>query len=129
MQALRLILRIYSYLVNTGAAAAALAMSALILMTPNHTIRIGWLPWTGEELGSRLAALGVAGIAVVLLALAGRLRWLLVLFSLVVLVLVAKGLFWSRWQFSNMQDFKQAIWITVGLLVSVIGAIPAKRNR
>lgn len=128
MHALRLLLRFYSYLVNMAVALAALAMSAVILQTPDHAVRIGWLPWQDDVLGSWLAGLGVAGIAVVLLAFAGRLRWLLVGFAMCVLFLVARGLFFGPWQFANAAEFKQALWIVLGLLVSVLGAIPMKRT-
>jgi len=127
LRALRFLLRFYSYAVNAVVALAALAMSAVILQTPDHAVRIGWLTWTYDVLGSWLAGLGVAGVAVVLLALAGRLRWLLVGFALWVLFLVARGLFFGPWQFANVAEFRQALWIVLGLLVSVLGAIPVKR--
>lgn len=127
MRALRFLLRFYSYAVNAVVALAALAMSAVILQTPDHAVRIGWLTRTDDVLGSWLAGLGVAGVAVVLLALAGRLRWLLVGFALWVLFLVARGLFFGPWQFANVAEFRQALWIVLGLLVSVLGAIPVKR--
>lgn len=127
MRALRLLLRACSYLVNIAVALAALAMSAVILQAPDHAVRIGWLPWKDDVLGAWLAGLGVAGVAVVLLALAGRLRWLLVGFALWVLFLMARGLFFGPWQFANAAEFKQALWIVLGLLISVLGAIPVKR--
>lgn len=128
MRALRLLLKLYSYAVNIAVALASLAMSAVILRTRNPTLHLGWLPWSGEDLGSILAAVGVAGVAVVLLSIAGRLQWLLVLFSLVVLWLVVRGMFFSPWQFVGAVEFTQALWISGGLLLSVIGAFPLSKK-
>lgn len=124
MRPLRLLLKLYSYAVNIAVALASLAISAVILRTKNPTLHLGWLPWSGEDLGSILAAVGVAGVAVVLLSVAGRLQWLLVLYSLVVLWLVVRGLFFSPWQFAGSAEFTQALWISGALLVSVTGAVP-----
>ena len=60
MRALRFLLKFYSYAVNAVVALAALAMSAVILQTPDHAVRIGWLTWTDDVLGSWLAGLGVS---------------------------------------------------------------------
>ena len=99
-------------------------MSAIMLASPNHTIRIGWLPWSDALLGDWLAAFGVVGVALVVLAIAGRLRWLLVLYSAAVLYVVVKGLFFSPWQFNGPSGLLQAVGIAAALLVVLAGAIP-----
>lgn len=128
MSALRLLLRFYSYLAHAAISLAALAMSALVLTSPSHTAHIGWLPWTGDALGAWLAGVGVVGLIVIALSLAGRLQWLLPVFSLAVTYAVIRGLFFSPWQFENLAAFKLTLWLILALLIALVGSVPGQRT-
>jgi len=128
VSALKLLLRFYSYLAHAAISLAALAMSALVLTSPNHTVRIGWLPWSGDPLGAWLAGVGISGVAVIILALAGRFRWLFPAFSLAVTWVVLKGIFFSPWQFENAEAFKSTLWLSLALLLALLGTIPPQRS-
>jgi len=121
---LRHVLRIYSYLFETALSLAAIAMSAVMFSSPHQTVRIGWLPWPQETLGDWLAGLGVLGLILVILAMAGRARILLTLFALGACLLICRGLFFSSWRFSGAADFRLALWFAAALFLAFLGAIP-----
>jgi hypothetical protein len=122
------LLRVYSYVVEALLCLAALAFSAVILASPHQNIRLGWLPWTGETLGAWLAVVGLVGLLCLLLALAGRARFLLALFSLTVFVVVTRGLFFTAWRFHGMDDARNALWLTLALLLAFAGSVPVGRR-
>ena len=124
MRLLRLLLRVYSYAALAALSVAALVMSAIILASPHHTITIGWLPWPGDQLGDWLAGFGVLGVALVVLACAGRLRWLLTFYSAAAAYIIVKGLFSPAWHFDGPAGLALALWITAALALAVVGAIP-----
>lgn len=105
-------------------------MSAVIHASPHHSVRIGWLPWTGETLGAWLAGIGVLGLLSIVLALAGRMRGLMFLFCAALLWLAVRGFFLSNWQFGSAANLRLAIIVTVGLLAALAGSVPlSKRDR
>jgi hypothetical protein len=124
-----LLLRFYSYVVLAAVALASIAMSAVIIASPNHQVHIGWLPWSGDTLGAWLAALGTFGLLAIVLALANRLRALFLLFALAVVWLVVRGFFLTPWQFSGPGEFRFVLWVTVGLAATVPGAFPLPKPR
>lgn len=107
---------------------AALAMSAIILASPHDTFRLGWLPWADARLGDWLAGFGVLGVALVVLACAGRLRWLLTFYSVAVVYTIVRGLFFSPWHFDGPAGLAQAVWITAALVLALAGAIPIRKS-
>lgn len=128
MGPLRLLLRLYSFLTLALLSLAGLAMSAIIVTSASRRVRVGWLPWSDDQLGGWLACLGIAGIAILVLSLAGRLRWLMPLFAACVAGVIIRGLFFSAWQFSGMAGFSQALWSAAGLVLMVVGSIPTPRR-
>jgi hypothetical protein len=126
---LRHLLRIYSYAAEGALSLAALAMSAIVVFSPHVTVSMAWLPWSGEALGAWLAALGLLGLLFVVLAMAGRARFLLTLFSLFTLVLIARGFFFSSLRFAGMGEAKRAALVVMALLLAFAGSIPMSRKR
>jgi hypothetical protein len=126
LRALRFLFRVYSFLVLTLLAVSALAMSAIIASSASRRVSVGWLPWSNDALGGWLACIGIGGIAVVLLAVAGRLQWLMTLFAAAVAAIIIHGLFFSAWKFDGMAGLSQALWIAAGLVLAVLGAVPTR---
>jgi hypothetical protein len=124
LRVIRHILRVYSYIFLAVHGLAALLLSAVIVASPYENVQLGWLPWQGEALGAALAVFGLVALILVLLAVLGRARILLMLFALAALVLVVRGFFFSPWRFSGIHAAQDAFHYVLGMLLAFIGAIP-----
>jgi hypothetical protein len=118
-----ILLRVYSYIFEAILSLASLALSAVIFGSPHQTVQLGWLPWPNETLGAWLAGLGVLGLLLVILAAAGRLRFLFMLFALGALILIARGFFFSQYHFDGAAEMKKALWLVAGLFLAFLGSI------
>jgi len=125
---IRNVLRVYSYVFEAILSLLSLAMSAVIFASPHQTVHLGWLPWADESLGAWLAAMGVLGLLLVVLAFAGRLRFLLTLFALAAFVIITRGLFFSSWHLNGHGELQNALLLVGGLLLAFLGSIPMGRN-
>lgn len=129
MRFIRNLLRVYSYIFVAIQSLLSLALSAVIFASPHQTLHLGWLPWPDETLGAWLAGLGILGLLLVMLAAAGRLRFLFTIYVLAALVIIPKGLFFSGWHFAGPAELKNALWLTGGLFAAFLGAIPMSSGR
>jgi mannose/fructose/N-acetylgalactosamine-specific phosphotransferase system component IIC len=116
------VLRWYSYIFEAVLSLMALAMSAVIVASPNQTIKLEWLPWTPEALGGWLAGLGLAGLLLVLLA--RKLPWLMAGFALAAFVTLLRGLFLSAYRFDGVAEMQSAGWLVGGAFLAFLGALP-----
>jgi hypothetical protein len=123
------VLRLYCFLFEALLSLAAVVLSAVILASPHATVSIGWLPWSGETLGGALAIFGIAGLLVLFLAMMGRARILLVLFSLVGLIGITRGLFFTTWRFHGAAEAEYGALFAAALTFAFIGSIPIAPRR
>jgi hypothetical protein len=124
-----ILLRIYSYVFVIALSLAALVFSAVILASPHDGVRLGWLPWVGEASGAYAAVFGVAGLVAVFLAISGRARFLLTLFTLGALIVATRGLFFSAWKFEGMIAAENGLHFVLALFMAFLGSIPARQRR
>ena len=124
---IRHVLRVFSYLFLAIHFLFALALSAVILMSPHQQTRLGWLPWTGDTLGAALAVFGLTGLILLFLAILGRARLLLMLFVLAALVIVTRGFFFSSFRFDAPHAAQDAVHVVLGMFLAFLGAIPMRR--
>jgi hypothetical protein len=124
---LRGLLRIYSWifeallcLLGIGVAIVSLSVGS------SDPVQVDWLPWSASALPAWLIGLGVLGLMLVVLALMGRMRFLLFLFAAAVFALMAKGLFFSTHSFENADEGRTALYMVVASFVALIGAWPSK---
>ena len=122
---LRGVLRLYSWIFETLLCLLAIGIS-IVSLTVGSTdpVHPDWLPWGPAALPAWLIGLGVLGLILVLLALAGRLRILLFLFAIGVFGLLAKGFFFSTHTFDDAASARNALLLVVGALIAIIGAWP-----
>ena len=66
----------------------AFAISIVIFASPHQDVRLGWLPWSNRTIGFWLFGSGLTGIALVILACARKVRFLLTIFALATAVLL-----------------------------------------
>ena len=116
------LLRIYSYLYHFVLALFLLGLSLVAILSHSHTLNLGMLPWKGSALTCWLFGAGLLGLLSVLLALAGKLRFLFLLYALAVFGMILRGYFISGYSFSGKDEFRMAIWLTAGALVAIFGA-------
>jgi len=121
--AIGLLLRIYAYLYHVLLALLLLALGVAALSAGRDNLSLGMLPWEGGRLTQALLVLGVVGLLCVLLAVTGWLRFLFPLWTLVILVLMIRGFFVSPYTFGGEDEFKEAIWLTVGALIAFLASL------
>ena len=116
------LLRIYSYLYHFALALFLLALSLVAIASNSHTLNLGMLPWKGSALTWWLFGAGLLGVLSVLLAIAGKLRFLFLLYATAVFGMMLRGYFVSGYSFSGKDEFRMAIWFTLGALLAIFGA-------
>jgi hypothetical protein len=116
------LLRFYSYAFQFLISIILFALGSVAALSDNTGFEIDFLPWSGKELRMALLILGASGILAILLAIKGKLRFLFVLWALVITYLVARGIFASPHQFDGESEFKWALLLLCAVMVTVIGA-------
>ena len=123
------VLRVYSWIFEAILCILAIGVALLGWMSHQAQLNIAWLPWSGRALTAWLLGLGAAGLLCVVLAMAGKLRVLLFLFSLAALALIGRGLFLSPYAFADSGEAKRAMELVAAAVVAVVGAWPSEGRR
>ena len=125
------LLRFYSYLYHLALAAFLFGLSLVVILSHNHTsggshatlqLSLGMLPWKGQELTHWLLGAGLLGLVSILLAWMGKLRFLFLLYALAVFGMMLRGYFVSSYVFSGKDEFRMALWLTIGAFLAIFGA-------
>ena len=130
MRVLGLLFRIYSYLYHLILALFLVGIATVAVVShlqahPHEgggNLILGMLPWKGYELVHWILGAGLFGLLSIMLAWIGKLRFLFLLYSLAVFGMMFRGYFLGGYVFSGKDEFRMAIWLTVGALVAIIGA-------
>jgi hypothetical protein len=117
------LLRIAAYLYHAILSLWLLGLGIVVWSGGQNNLKLGMLPWEGATLTKAILILGVAGLLCVVLAMLGTLRWLFVLWTLVVLVMMFRGFFLSSYAFPDEGQFKFAIWLTAGAFVAFLASL------
>ena len=105
MSVLAMIMKLFSYLFHFFLALGMLGLSMVAITSGNHNLR-----------------LGVAGIALVALALRGTLRILFLVWAVAALVMLTRGFFFSPMVFDGWAGFQWAMLVLLAALVAAVGA-------
>lgn len=84
-------------------------------------LHLEMLPWTGATLEWVLLGSGIFGLLTVILAAAGKHRYLFFLWSLAAAVVLTKFMIFSSYTFPP-ETWKPAVWMLAGLWFSALGA-------
>jgi hypothetical protein len=114
-----LLLRVFAYLFETGLCVFLIGVASFA----GGNLKLGMLPWEGVTLAQAALGLGIVGLLCIILAITGFIRWLFPIFALAVLVMMFRGFFLSSYSFADDAQFKFAIWLTAGALVSFLGSL------
>lgn len=119
----RTLLRLYSYFFHGLFALFLLGIAAVSLTSGGTTFRFHLLPWEGKTLAYWLIGLALIGIFFVLMAMKGALRSLFFFWSLIVLVLVVRGYFFSGYAFvPGSSQLYAAFWFILAAALASLGA-------
>jgi hypothetical protein len=130
MRAIAWLLRVFCYLFHTVLSFALLALGSVAILSGGQNIRLETLPWQGVDLSHWLIGLGIAGLLSVLLALTGKLRILLPLWSIFVLAMLVKGVFLSSTvSFDGPSDFHNWLLLVGGAVLALIGSFTVFSRR
>src|ERR1700684_4017545 len=106
MRAIAWLLRVFCYLVHTLVSLALLALGVVAIHSGIKDMKLEALPWQGVDLNRWLIGLGILGLVRVLLAMTGKFRLLLPLWSICVLGMLVRDVFFSpAVTFSGREDF------------------------
>lgn len=100
MQAVKALLRFFSYLFHLALGLFLLGVAAVALGTSPESLHLDMLPWTGATLTYVILAGSLLGLGSVLLAISGKIRFLFFLWSLAVAVMLLRGYIFSGYRFS-----------------------------
>ncbi|MEO8595745.1 MAG: hypothetical protein ABI759_20665 [Candidatus Solibacter sp.] len=121
MEVLKALLSFLSYVYHGLLCLLVLALSGLAIAAGAQTLQLGMLPWTGTTLIHTMFFGALAGLAIVILAIRGTLRPLFFLWSLLIVILLAKGYIFSGYHFSP-GEFSNAGYLICGAIVAMFGA-------
>jgi hypothetical protein len=110
-----------SYLFHFLLALLLLGIAGLALASGPQNLHLEMLPWSGPTLDYVLLAGSLFGLLSIALAVMGRLRFLFLLWSLAVAVLLTKGYIFSGYRFGP-GEWRRAVYLIAAAWVAVAGA-------
>lgn len=126
MAFLRGLLRVYSWIFEAFLCLLAIGVAIVSLTVGSpDPVHVDWLPWSAGTLPCWLIGLGILGLFFILLAMIGRLRILLFLFSAAIFALLAKGFFFTTNSFEGPDGGRNAVLLVAGAFLAIVGAWPS----
>lgn len=116
------IFRILAYLYHLIFALYLLGISLVALISSN-TLKMPFLPWSGEALTQWLLWGSVTGIVSIVLAVTGVFRFLFPLWALAMLVVLIRGFILQPYPFDDKAMFTQILWLIGGALLSFLASL------
>jgi hypothetical protein len=110
-----------SYLFHFLLASLLLGAASLALAFGPRNLHLGMLPWNGSTLDYVLLGGSLFGLLSIALAVAGRLRFLFLLWSLAVAVLLTRGYIFSGYRL-GVGELRHAVYLIAATWVAVAGA-------
>jgi hypothetical protein len=124
MRAIAWLLRVFCYLFQTILSLALLGVGVVAVHSDVTDMKLETLPWQGVELNHWLIGLGLVGLLSVILAVTGKIRFLLPLWSIFVLGMMVRGVFFnSAVTFSGSEDFHNWLWLLGAAALAAIGSL------
>jgi hypothetical protein len=120
LAALKTVVSWFSYLFHFLLALLLLALAGIGLASGPRSLQLEALPWSGSTLEYVLLAGSLFGLLSIALAIAGRLRFLFLLWSLAIAVLLTKGYIFSGYRFGP-GEWRRAVYLVAAAWVAVAG--------
>ena len=122
MEAVKILLRLFSYLFHGLLALFLIAASGLALSSGTPSLDLRMLPWTGTTLEWVVLGCAFFGLIAVVLAIASKWRVLFLLWSLAVAVLLIRGYIFTGYRFPPGRGVSTAVALMAASLVALAGA-------
>ena len=105
-------------------------VSVVLLLSGSQNYKFDMLPfWKGESALYWLLALGLAGVAAAVLAFLGKLKPLIVLYTLAAFAVLMYGYFISPvYRFGGEAEAKNALWIVLAALSAFLASLMHLKN-
>jgi hypothetical protein len=126
--ALGFLLRVFAYLYQLALSLCLIGLGIVAWASGPTALNLPMLPGEGVALTRTILALGIVGLACLLLA-GSRLKWIFPLWCLFVLTLMIRGFFLSSYSFAGANQFQFAVWLTTGALIAFLGSLGVLRPR
>lgn len=126
MKVLAMLLRFFSYLFSLLLGLFLSGVSLVLMIGGTSNFKFDMLPWfKGPAALYTLLGLGILGIAAAVLAILGKVKPLLVVFTLISFVLLVYGFFISPLYrfYGGADQAKSVLWISIAALCALIGAL------
>jgi hypothetical protein len=120
LAALKAVISWLSYLFHFLLALLLLGIAGLAMASGPQDLRLDMLPWSGSTLDYVLLAGSLFGLLSIALAVTGRLRFLFLLWSLAVAVLLTKGYIFSSYRL-GAGEWRRAVYLMAAAWVAVAG--------
>jgi phosphoglycerol transferase MdoB-like AlkP superfamily enzyme len=120
---LRTSLRYFSYAFDALFVFILMAISVVWMVSGPLTLNFYLLPWEGQALVYSLIGLALAGVFVLLMAVRGKMQWLFLSWSVLLLLLIVRYFFFSPYSFTpDTGNYKTALLIVLCAMVAVVGS-------
>jgi hypothetical protein len=125
------VLRLYSYLYQFVLSLFLFLVAGVVAIGGKHVLSLPMLPWEGASLTYWLLSLSLIGLVITALAVLGRLRFLFPVWSLFVVIMMARGFFLSPFYYGDGADeFWRVVALFFGGLIALAGSLTlVKRAR
>lgn len=121
MAALKTVLSWFSYLFHLLLALLLLGFAGIALANGSHSLHLEMLPWSGPTLEYILSGGALFDLLSLFLAVTGRLRFLFLLWSVAVAVVLTKGYIFSSYRFGP-GELRHVSYLIAAAWVAVAGA-------
>lgn len=89
----------------------------------HNTLKLSFLPWSGQSLFPWLFGGAIIGIISIILAVTGIFRYLFPFWAFVVLVMLLRGFLIQPYSFESRDEFTHIMWITAGALLAFLASV------
>lgn len=114
------ILRLLAYLYHLIFALYLLGIS-IVALSSHNTLKMPFLPWSGESLTTWLIGGAVIGILSIILAVTGIFRYLFPLWAFTMLAMMVRGFIIQPYSFDGGKaEFQQMMLLTFGALLAFL---------
>ena len=128
MAALKTVISWLSYLFHLLLALLLLGLASIALASGPESLHLEMLPWSGATLNYLLLGGALFGLVSVVLAVLGRVKFLFLLWSFAVAVLLTKGYIFSSYRF-GAGGWHSAAYLIAASWIAVAGAWFQLRSR
>ncbi len=115
------LMRLFTYAYHGLLGLVLLALALVAAASGSHTLQLEMLPWTGAALTWWLLGGSLFGLATLVLAFKNITRVLFLVWSIVVAVMLFKGLFFSQYRFTP-GEITLPLSVAGGSVLAVVGA-------